>query len=87
MSEREQELERQLRYVIQKAERHMVTVDAVFDAGYTLQTAGGRDKLPDTHTLVAAVRAARDTEIAARTILKFAVADACQFLYGQEAAA
>lgn len=87
MSDREAELERHLKYVTQKAERYMVTVDAADDAGYTLQEAGGRRALPDSHTLVAAVREARDTEIAARTILKYAVADACQFLYGESQAA
>lgn len=78
MSEREQELERQLRYVLQKGERYIDTVDELFDAGLAVA-----EESTQGHKLDAVLKnsgVAKTNERHARTLLDYSMRLAWDFL-------
>ncbi len=85
MSEREQELERQLRYVLQKSQRYTETVNQLLEA--QLRVA---EESTQGHPLDGVLKnscTAAETERHARTLLDHSVKLAWDFLEAREVAA
>ncbi len=85
MTDREHELERQLRYVLQKSHRYTEAVTELLEAGLRVMEESTQGKPLDA--VLHQVREAKMSEIGARTLLDYSMKLAWDFLEAKEVAA